>query len=443
VYIGMALGLLVEWRLKLRFSSKALLLWGFSVMLLVNAINMWTDNPALMIIACLVLGFTKMSALMEIYIIWLVIWSKKLDTSRMYPFVYFTALGGIYFITWLTAQLAYSFNWRYAYIVMMILVLVCLLLALIFVEHNKLRRPLPLYQMDVLGLLLLVSFLLLLNYVVVYGKVENWWESDSIKICGALLPIPLLGFLLRERLVKRPLLPFSIFKKLSFLKGLFFFFALGIFLPSSIQGTFTAGVLDFEEIRNAQLDLYLIPGVAAAAVLCFFWYYFKRNTELLLFIGFASFVAYYILLYSKLATGLGMQDFWAMSLLKGFGTAILYVVIGLYTTGGFPLDTIMTAGGMMILVRSFLGSGIISGIYAYLLYAGRIRHLDILAGSAEADAGFLFKPAGYYRDMQEQATMAVSKEMCGSIIIAGLVILAAIVVSAFYRLATHRKRILG
>src|ERR1700761_7002171 len=65
VYIGMALGLLVEWRLKLRFSSKALLLWGFSVMLLVNAINMWTDNPALMIMACLVLGFTKMSALME------------------------------------------------------------------------------------------------------------------------------------------------------------------------------------------------------------------------------------------------------------------------------------------------------------------------------------------------------------------------------------------
>ena len=443
VYIGMSLGLLVEWRLKLRFPSKTLLLWGFSIMLLVNGINMFTDNPELMIMACLVLGFTKMAALIEIYIIWLAIWSKKLDTSRMYPFVYFTALGGIYFITWLTAQLAYSFNWRYAYIAMMVLVLVCLLLALVFVEYNKLRRPLPLYQMDVPGILLLVSFLLLLNYVAVYGKVENWWESDNIKLASALIPVTLFGFLLRERVVKRPLLPFSIFKKPSFLKGLFFFFGLGIFLPSSIQGTFTAGVLDFEEIRNAQLDLYLIPGVTAAAVLCFFWYYYKRNTEILLFIGFASFVAYYIILYSKLATGLGMEDFWAMSLLKGFGTAILYVVIGLYTTGGFPLNVILTAGGMMIMVRSFLGSGIIAGIYSYLLYAGRIRHLDILAGSPEADAGFLFKPAGYYREMQEQATMAVSKEMCGGIIIAGIVILAVIVVSHFYREAMHRRRILN
>ena len=97
----------------------------------------------------------------------------------------------------------------------------------------------------------------------------------------------------------------------------------------------------------------------------------------------------------------------------------------------------------MLLVRSFLGSGVISGIYAYLLYAGRIRHLDILASNADADLGFLIRPAGYYRNMQAQATMAASKELCGLIIIAGLAILAGIVFSHFYRLATHRSRILN
>ena len=443
VYIGMGLGLLIEVRLKLRFTSKTLLLWGFSVMGLVNVINMYTDSPVVMIFSCLLLGFTKMSALMEIYIMWLVIWSKKLDTSRLYPFVYFTALGGIYFITWWTAQLAYSYNWRYAYIGMIILVLVCLLLALIFVQNNKLHRPLPLYQLDIPGLLLLVSSLLLLNYVVVYGRVENWWESETIQGATVCIPVAFTAFLLRESLVKRPLLPFRQFKKTSFLKGLLFFFLLGIFLPSSIQGAFTAGVLDFENIRNAQLNLYLIPGVTLAAVFSFFWLYYKRNTEVLLFIGFAAFVGYYIILYTNLATGLGMEDFWTMSILKGFGTAVLYIVIGLYTTGGFPLTIIMHAGGMMILVRSFLGSGIISGIYSYLLYAGRVRHLDILAGNAAADAGFAPKAAGYYRDMQTQAAMAASKEMCGFIIIAGLLVLAAIIISHFYRLATHRSRILN
>jgi len=443
VYIGMGLGLMVEVRLKRRFSSKTLLLWGFTMMLLINCINMNTDSPVLMILDCLILGFTKMAALMEIYIMWLVIWSKKLDTSRLYPFVYGLALGGTYFITWLTTHLANTYNWRYAYMAMIVMILICLLLALVFVENNKLRRALPLYQMDVLGLLLLTGLLMLINYVAVYGKVENWWESCNITAAGILIPVILLAFVVWELIVNRPLLPFRQFKKKSFLKGLFFFFVLGIFLPSSIQGTFTAGVLDFESIRNAELNLYLIPGVVAAAVLCFFWYYYKRNTEVLLFIGFAAFVGYYTLLYSKLASGLGMEDFWVMSILKGFATATLYIVIGLYATSGFPLNIVMHAGGLMILVRSFLGSGIITGIYSYLLYAGRIRHLDILAGNADADAGYLFRPADYYRNMQTQATMAASKEMCGFIILAGLVILAGILFSHFYRIATHRSRILN
>jgi hypothetical protein len=351
------------------------------------------------------------------------------------------ALGSVYFITWLTASLANAYNWRYAYLVMIVMILVCLLLALAFVGNNKLHRSLPLYQIDVLGLLLLACLLMLINFVAVYGKVENWLESANITAASIFIPITLLAFIARQVIVRRPLLPFGQFKKRSFFKGLFFFFLLGIFLPSSIQGTFTAGVLDFEAIRNAEINLYLIPGVEAAAVLCFFWYYYKRNTEVLLFIGFTAFVGYYTVLYGKLSSGLGMEDFWVMSILKGFGTAVLYIVIGLYTTSGFPLNIVMQAGGMMILVRSFLGSGIVTGIYSYLLYAGQIRHLDILAGNVDSDAGFLNRAAGYYRNMQVQASMAASKEMCGFIIIAGLGILAGIVFSNFYRLVTSRNRI--
>jgi len=442
VYIGLGLGLMVEIRLKMRFPSKTLLIGGFSVMLAANLINMITSNPIVMILSCLALGFFKTGALMETYIIWLAIWSKKLDTRRFYPFVYLVALGGIYFITWLTAEVAGLYNWRYAYIIMVMLVLVCLLLALIFVQYNKLRRPLPLYQMDVLGLLLLTGGLLLINYVVVYGKVENWWESETIQGAAILIPVAFLGFLVRELTVKRPLLPLHKFKPANFIRGLLFFFLLGIFLPSSIQGAFTAGVLNFEGIRNAELNLFLIPGVAAGAVLCFIWYFYNRNTELLLFIGTAAFVVYNGILYTHLATGLGVNDFWVMSVVRGFGTVVMYICIGLYTTSGFPLGTVMGAGGMMILVRSFLGSGLIAGVYSYLLYAGRIRHLDILAGNPDADAGYAPKGLAYYKDLQVQATMAASREMCGFIVLIGILILVAIVVSHFYRQATHRHRIL-
>src|SRR5262249_30059646 len=131
----------------------------------------------------------------------------KLDTKRFYPFVYLTALGGTYLITWMTAWLAYKYNWRYAYVAMIMMVLLCLLLTLVFSQDNRLRRPLPLYQLDVLGLLLLTGCLLLVNYVVVYGKVNNWWESESIQGATVLIPVAFLAFLVRELTVKRPLLP--------------------------------------------------------------------------------------------------------------------------------------------------------------------------------------------------------------------------------------------
>lgn len=443
IYIGFGLGLMIDVRLKMRFTGKTLILWGFSIMFLGNLINMFTSNPIVMILSCLVLGFCKVAALIEIYIIWLLIWSKKFDTRRFYPFVYLTALGGIYFVTWLTGRLAYLYNWRYAYIVILMLIALCLLFALIFVQNNKLHRPLPLYQLDILGILLLAGGLLLLNYIIVYGKVENWWESETIQGATVLVPVAFLGFLVRELTVKRPYLPLAKFKVTTMIRGLVFFFLLGIFLPSNIQGAFTAGVLGFENIRNAELNLYLIPGVAAGAVLSYIWYFYNRNTELLLFLGTAAFVAYNIILYNKLATGLGPEDFWVMSIIRGFGTAVMYICIGLYTTSNFPLGTIMGAAGMMILVRSFLGSAVIAGIYSYFLYAGRIRHLDILAANTSTDAGLAPKGAAYYREMVGQATLAASKEMCGFIIIAGIIILAVILVSHFYRQATHRHRILN
>lgn len=444
VYIGMGLGLMLEFRLKQRFSNKTLLLWGFSMMVLFNFVNMLTDNPVLFVLSCFILGLTKIAALVEVYIIWLVVWSKKLDTTRMYPFVYLVALGGTYFLTWFTAWLTNSYNWRHAYIFILILLGACLLLALLLVENHPLRHKLPLYQMDWLGALLLASFLLLLNYIAVYGKSEDWWESEKIQAATCLLPVTFFGFIARELKVKRPFLPFAILlKKQSFLKGLFFFLLLGIFLPSSIQGTFTAGVLNFESISNNRLNLYLIPGVAAGAVLSWLWYYYKQNTEGLLFIGLAAFVVYYYILYTNLANGLGLEDFWSMSLLKGFGTVIMYVVVGLYTTGGFPLNVVFKAAGMMIFFRSVIGSGVIAGVYSWLLYAGRVRHFDILAGSSEADAGNFLKSPGYYRTLQGQATLAASKELAGAIIIIGLVLLVAIILSHFWRAATHHKRILG
>ncbi|MBS1663442.1 MAG: hypothetical protein JST68_20535 [Bacteroidetes bacterium] len=441
IFIGMGLGFFIEVRLKRRFTSKTLLLWGLSWMLVLNGVCMISNDPVIVVAACLLLGFLKVSALVETYLMWIPVWSKKADRTRFYPFVYLLALGGTYFLTWLTTKFAYWYDWRYAYVVVLILVLSCLLMALIFVENHPLKHRYPLYQMDIPGILLLAAFFMLLNYVVVYGRVENWLESNRIKGALVLLPVLFLAWIRRELGLKRPLFPLMLFRRGHFRKGLGYFVLLGLFLPSTIQTQFTSGVLHFENIRNAELNLYLLPGVAFGSIVCFAWYYYKQSPDLLFFIGVGAFVAYYGMLYYKLATGLGLDDFWMLSVVKGFATVVLYIVVGLFALSEFQLDFILSGAGAMIATRSFLGSGVFAGIYSYLLYAGRVRHLDRLAGLV--DAGDFQRPADYYRTLQEQAALAASKELCGAIILVGLFMMAAIVAGHVFRALNRREPVLG
>jgi hypothetical protein len=56
--------------------------------------------------------------------------------------------------------------------------------------------------------------------------------------------------------------------------------------------------------------------------------------------------------------------------------------------------------GLMLIVRSFLATGIASGLYNYFLYADTNRHLSTLASEIDANEPMVFQHAdftGYYK----------------------------------------------
>ena len=148
MYIGMGGGFLFVGRLAAKASAKSGVIIGFIMMLLMNLICATTSSPTLTIAASLVLGFFKVLAIGVIYLALLVIWSKKLDSSRVYPFFYFIALAGLYFVTWLTTYVTYLYSWRYAYIVIFILMIFCIVLAVVFFENHELKKKIPLQTMQ-------------------------------------------------------------------------------------------------------------------------------------------------------------------------------------------------------------------------------------------------------------------------------------------------------
>jgi DHA2 family multidrug resistance protein len=435
LYIGMGIGLIFAGRMKARFSNKSLLMGGLIMMLLLNIICATTTSPGLTVVVCLLLGFSKIAALLEVYIVWNFIWSKTGDRSRLYPFVYGIALAGLYFVTWITTELTYAYNWRLSYIFILLLILICLLITVLLVENHPLKKSIPLYQVDWMGLLKLATALMFFDYAVVYAKVENGLESNKIRAALLFSFIFLLLFIRRELTVQRPFFDVTIFKIKNFRRGLIYFIVLGIFIPSTFQSSFTAVILQFEAISNAQLNLYMIPGVVIGSVTCFLWYAKKLDAEPLLFVGFLAFVIHHIILYNSFAIDFNINDFILPVILKGFAMTVLYIAIGLYTTDNLPISISISAAGMMIIIRSFLGSGIFSGVYNYLLYSERIKHFSYLAGQLDASDQWQKLQGGnhIYRNLQLQAILAASKELTGWIILSGIALLFFITGNYFYK----------
>ncbi|MFA6083489.1 MFS transporter [Mucilaginibacter sp.] len=422
MYIGMGLGSMTNLRIRERFTAKSLLLFGLVTMVLMNIVCATTNNPYVTILACLVLGMGKVSASTEIYLVWLQVWSKKLDVSRLYPFVYFIALGGTYSMTWLDSRLAYLFDWRHAYIIILMLLLVAIILAVIFVENHPLKRKVPLYQMDTLGSILMVSFLMLINYILVYGKVEDWWESSRIKLAsiGALVVLSLL--LKRELSFKRPVFPLDLFKLPNFRIGFLYFLMLGIFVPTTLQASFTSGTLHYENFRNYELSLYMIPGVTAGVSLCFYWFYQGYHLQLLMTCGFITVIIYEVIMYMSFGNAFALKGFWLTSVIKGFGLAILYTSIGIYMTRGHTIKDVLTVVGIAFISRSFLGTAIFTSLYNYFIYAQRIRHLSYLGGLIDSSAANQTGTASadMYATLQSQAGLAAEKELTGYVILVGI-----------------------
>lgn len=446
MYIGMGGGFLFLIRFALRFPAKSGLLMGFTMLLLMNIICATTNSPFLAVAASLVLGFTKVFALGPLYLEWAMVWSKKMDSASVYPSFYFVALAGLNFMTWVTTYLTSLYSWRYSYIIVLILIIVCIVLSVIFFENQKVPKKIPLYQLDIPGLLLVITSLMLINYIAVYGKVEDWFESPAIRIAlfGAI--ITMLFFIKRELALKRPILNLSLFKIPSISVGLLLFFSLGILTPSIFQSAFASNILKFELIRNAEINLFLIPGIFAGSVLSFFWYKKNYDSVMLFIVGFSAFVFYHMIMYTRFVNDLNIADFLVPSFFRGFALAILYISIGVYATANLPVPHTLKVVGLILFVRSFLGPGIISGLYNYLLYADTNKHMSVLASQIDANEPMrsqLLDAIEYYQYIAKQANLSALKEISGNIVLFGLTIIFVLIAALVYRRIKIRKKVLA
>ncbi len=465
--IGMFCAYPLMLKIKGYWNSRTILLVSFTANLLLSIVCAQTPYPEIIIGASLAIGFFKMFAMIELIIPIMFMISPGGDRSRFYSFFYPISIGIGQASAYMTATISYEYGWSYVYYVMVMASLVCLVFTLLMYHNDPLENRVPIEQVDGLSLVLLSVSFMLVNYVLCFARYENWSDSLLIQGAGIGFVITLLGFVSRQNYLTHPLLDLSVLKSKNVRLALFLLLVMGIFFASSsLQSAMTSGILRYDAMTSAKLNLWMLPGVLLGGILCFIWFKYEGGFKGIILLGFAAFTLYHVILYVTVSPDMGMHDFHVALLFKGLGMLLLFVGLGLYQANKMTMVGMINSGALMILIRSFLGPALFSAVYAFGLYQGQQQHTVDLAGKMDAwdpqvSARFMAaRQSGLSQgtevaqmmgaralagSVQMQAVLVTVKEWMGYISMAGLATMAFVSLRSFQpvnkrRLVNLRRR---
>lgn len=413
--IGMAMAMLIVFRVKMRFRSKeiiatcAILLAGLSYM------NGTTDNPLVIIIGSFLIGFFKMFPLIEMILPVMFILSPKGDRGRFYALFYPLTICFGQWSSYYMSSMVFEGNWQAPYFLMSIAMLVIAACSLIFQHNQRFSFKKPLYQIDWFSMLLLTASAMAFNYGFAFLKQQAWFTSPYI-VGSFILGIVLFVLTVyRQRFLKRNMINFSIFYKLENVRhSLILLLLLGLHLASSsIYVQYSVGVLGYTNLINTQTNLWMIPGIILAGAMAFFGFKNKWPLKYYIAAGFISFFLHNLSLYFLIQPQMDIQYLHYSMVLKGLGMGILFIGIWFYASQNISMEDLFGVNSILVMVRTFIAVALGSSIIGWASYQSQWQSLNDI--SMYLDTGNFAEGMSLYGPMQMNALMASSKIVLGTL----------------------------
>lgn len=424
-FIGMGAVLPLILRVKMRFRSKELMITSLLMIALFSMVIITTANPYVLIFSNFFIGFFKILALIELILPLVFILSPDGDRSNFYSVFYPLSISTAQLSSYLFAKIAYNLEWRSVHIIMVIIILTLALLAVIFMHNLRFSRKLPLYYIDGLSILLYVISFSLLSYVLVFAEQQAWYTSPNIQWATIGFIVISTLFIIRQRDLKRPFVPLSIFKSRKFIRGFTLLMGLGMFLAStSIQSTFTIGILGYDSPTNNLLNYAMVPGIILGGLYAFFWYRKNLPTKFLILSGILFYTLHFVIMYFLISPQIEINYLILPSILKGLGMTILFISIWYYALDGFDMNETLAAVALTLLVRSVVSVAFAGALYSWIYYKLQLQGLENIA--IHMDAVTLSPKGGglaVYGRSRLQAILTATKTVYGYSIIASIMIM--------------------
>lgn len=192
---GMAMAYPIIPKVMKVISSKLMLLVDLTLQFLLSWLCARSQSADVLIVCSFFIGFLKGFLMM-----WGIhrmhkMFSPNNVRSEFYAYFYPLVYGGGQLSMIITAELAYHYDWKYMYYFMMSLLLLAILFVAICFRNDKPLRSVPLKELHIREMLVISTGVLMLMYVLNYGKVLDWMASPRICLYIALAPMLIAFFI--------------------------------------------------------------------------------------------------------------------------------------------------------------------------------------------------------------------------------------------------------
>lgn len=458
--IGMAAFCPFLYRLVVIRREKMMCLAGFSMMYVLSYICAETDSIFLLALCSVLMGFLRM-VLMMVNLFTLILYAgrieaylkikpglepvdgegwDKLDIERSIAqpgiYLFFMILGQLG--TSLTAWLAYEYEWQYVYYYMMGMLLVCILVIFVTMPYHRFQnKRFPINFRQFGNATLFCIPLVCFTYVMVYGKVLDWWDDPTI--CMAAITAVLTGalFFYMESTHRSPYYLVGVLKLRTIRMGVLFYFLLMFFNSSAMFVNVFAGIgMKLDNWQNASLGNWTMLGYFIGGMITIFLSMKKVHFKYIFAGGFIMLGMAALFMYFEVQTDGLYERMKYPVIIRSTGMMMLYSLIPTYATQRMPYKFLSSWICTMITIRMVIAPSLGAAVYTNALQERQQNYVtryaqDVDLLNPETSASFLGTVRGMsYQGkskaeavnmaalsakgrIQVQATLVAVKEMAG------------------------------
>ena len=444
---GMAVAYPIVPKILGAFSSKSLLLVDLTLQFLLSWVCARSASTDLMIAASFLIGFLK-----GFLMLWTIrriklVFSPGDVRSEFYAYFYPLVFGGEQVSMVVTALLAYHYDWKYMYYFMMMMLMVAILAVIALFRHDRPSRGIALKELHVAEMVIVATGMLMVVYVITYGRILDWMAAPRIRLFTLLGPL-LIGLFLWEQL--RAPAPYVSLKPLLQWKamlGYVYMMVVMLFSTStSLLTSYMTSILRVDNTHTYTLYVWLLPGYVLGAFVRFWWFRWQRwRFRFLIAGGMGCFVVFFALLYFTISPDSRYEMLYLPLFFRGLGMMVLLIAFGLFVVEDLQPKYMLSNAFFLISFRAVLAPVLASSLYGNWLYRLQQRYLvqlsesvtavdplaasrygsslsSGLAGGHGVDEALQLATNTLYATLQQQSTLLALKHILGWLVVATLVV---------------------